>query len=174
MSDQHDLLGTAKAFQNAANRHAIDEVMAMFADDAEFELVGLTRLAGKKEIRSIFEYDEGVNGRIELINCTLQGDMVTCQLVESNDRLRIAGFDRMHYPSCVLSFADGLIRAWRATPDPESTRSFNQFWGAVQAWIAEHHAADYACMVTPQGHFIRDRENGVRVVQLAREYRSSV
>jgi len=62
MMVQSDLLGVVKAFQDAANRHAIDEVMAMLTDDAEFELKGMTRLFSKREIRSIFEYDAGVIG----------------------------------------------------------------------------------------------------------------
>ena len=174
MSVQHDLLKLVEAFQNAANRHAIDEVMAMFADDAEFELEGLARLVGKKDIRSIFEYDEGVKGEIQLINCTTKTDTVSCQLVERNDRLRAAGLDKMLYPVCVLSFTNKLIRSWRAVPDPESARAFAQFWGAVRLWIAKNHPDDYARMFTPEGLFIRGRDNGERAVQLAREYRSSL
>lgn len=174
MSVQHDLLSLVEAFEDAANRHAIDEIMAMFSDDAEFELVGLARLVGKKEIRAIFEYDAGVKGEIHLINCTARADTVTCQLVERNDRLRAAGLDKLLYPSCVLSFTNKLIRSWRAVPDPEPARAFDQFWGAVRLWIAENYPADYARIFTPEGRFIRNRDNGERAVQLAREYRSSV
>lgn len=174
MSVQHDLLSLVEAFEDAANRHAIDEIMAMFSDDAELELVGLARLVGKKEIRPMFEYDAGVKGEIHLINCTASADTVSCQLVERNDRLRVAGLDKLLYPSCVLSFTNKLIRSWRAVPDPEPARAFDQFWGAVRLWIAENYPADYARIFTPEGRFIRNRDNGERAVQLAREYRSSV
>jgi len=173
MPAQHDLLSVVAAFQDAANRHAIDEVMAMFADDAAFELEGLTRLVGKKEIRSIFEYDAGVKGEIQLINCTATADTVSCQLLETNDRLRVAGLDKLLYPSCVLSFEKDLIRSWRAVPDPGPARAFDQFWSAVRLWIAEHHPTDYARMFTREGRFMRSRENGERVVHLARQYRST-
>ena len=168
MPVQHDRLSVVEAFQDAANRHAIDEIMAMFADDAEFELEGLARLVGKKEIRTIFEYDAGVKGEIQLINCTAKTDTVSCQLVERNDRLRAAGLDRLLYPSCVLSFTNKLIRSWRAVPDPEPARAFDQFWGAVRLWISEHYPADYARIFTREGRFIRNRDNGERAVQLAR------
>lgn len=174
MPVQADLLSVVAALQDAANRHAIDEVMAMFADDAEFELEGLTRLVGKKEIRSIFEYDAGVNGEIRLINCTATSDAVSCQLVETNDRLRLAGLDKLLYPSCVLAFEKGLIRSWRAIPDPGPARAFDKFCGAVRLWIAEHYPIEYARMFTREGGFMRNRENGERVVQLARQYRSTV
>jgi hypothetical protein len=173
MTVQGDLVGVVKTFQDAANRHAVDEVMAMFTEDAEVELKGTTRLLGKSEIRSIFEYDAGVNGNIQLINCTESVDAVSCQLVETNERLRLAGLSSLLYPSCVLSFEKKLIRSWRVTPDPESIQTFNQFWGPVGLWIAKYYPSDYARMFTREGRFIRNRDNGERAVQLAREYRST-
>ncbi len=173
MSDEQELLSVVESLQGAAGRHAVNEIMAMFTDDAEFELVGLTRLVGKKEIRSIFEYDEGVDGVIRFVNRTVQGDTINCQLVEHNDRLRLAGIDEMVYPSCVLTFKNKRIRSWRATPDPVNGRAFNEFWGPVRQWIADHHPADYARMFTSEGGFIRSRDNGKRAVELGKEYRKS-
>jgi hypothetical protein len=172
MTVEYDLLTIVEAFEDAANRHAIDEIMSMFSDDAEFELMGLARLVGKMEIRAIFEYDAGVKGEIHFINCITKKGTVNCQLVEHNDRLRAAGLDKLLYPSCVLSFTNRLIRSWQAVLDPEPVRTFDQFWGAVRLWIAEHHPADYARIFTPEGSFIRNRDNGERAVQLAKEYRS--
>jgi hypothetical protein len=174
MNTRNDLLSAVKALQDAANRHATDEVMAIFADDAEFELEGLVRLVGKKEIRSIFEYDAGVNSKIELINCNVTADTVNCQLVETNDRLRLAGVDRLVYHSCVLSFKNSLIRSWRAAPDPEAVRAVGQFWNAAGQWIARHFPTDYSRLFTREGRFVRSRENGERAVQLAKEYLSTV
>lgn len=174
MPVQPDLLSVVAAFQDAFNRHAIDEVMAMFADGAEFELEGLTRLVGKKDIRSIFEYDAGVNGNIQFIKCSATADTVSCQLLETNDRLRLAGLDNLLYPSCVLSFENKLIRSWRAVPDPGPARAFDEACGAVRLWIAKQYPTEYERMFTREGRFIRNRDNGERVVQLARQYRSTV
>lgn len=171
---QNDLLDVVKVFQDAANRHAIDEVMEMFADDAELELEGLTRLVGKKEIRSIFEYDAAVNSKIELINCAATADKVSCQLVEANDRLRLAGLGSILYPSCVLCFEERLIRSWRAVPDPDAIRAVDQFWGSVRQWINEHYPTDYARMFTCEGGFIRSGQNAQRAIMLAKQYLSAV
>jgi len=171
---QPDLLSIVAALQDAANRHTIDEVMKMFADDAEFELVGATGLVGRNKIRSIFEYDAGVDGIIEFINSTATGNTVTCQLVETNERLRLAGLDSLLYPTCELSFENGLIRSWRAAPDPEPTQVVMEFWGAVGKWIKEHHPGEYGKMFSGEGRFIRNRENGELAVQLGRQYRSTV
>lgn len=145
----------------------------MLTDDVVFELVGVARLVGRQEVRSVSEYDAGVHGEIRFTNCTATGDEVTCQLVERNDRLREAGLDTMLYPSCVLSFTDQRIRAWRAVPDPEAARTFERFWVEVRRWIADNCPAEYARIFSSDGRFIRNRHNGERVVQLAKEYRSA-
>jgi limonene-1,2-epoxide hydrolase len=173
MSGRDDLLTLVSALEDAANRHAIDEVMAMLTDDVAFELEGMARLVGKQEVRSVFEYDAGIHGEIHLINCTAEGNGVSCQLVESNDRLREAGLDTLLYPSCLLSFTNQRIRAWRAVPDPEAARTFERFWVEVRLWIADNCPADYARIFSSDGRFIRNRSNGERVVQLARQYRSA-
>jgi hypothetical protein len=40
-----DLLSIVASLQDAANRHAVDEVMAMFADDAGILLAGFTKIS---------------------------------------------------------------------------------------------------------------------------------
>ncbi len=174
MANQQDLLMAVTCLENAAKRHDVDEIMALFTDDAEFDLVGLTRLVGKAEIRTIFDYDAGVSGEIKLINCEAKEDTISCQMVEHNDRIAVAGLDQLLYPSCVLSFRNKLIRSWRAVPDEEGGQAFDRFWEPVRLWIAEHYPADYAQLYTHEGRFIRNRNNGERAVQLAREYRSTV
>jgi hypothetical protein len=42
---QPDLLSIVASLQDAANRHAVDEVMAMFADDAGILLAGFTKIS---------------------------------------------------------------------------------------------------------------------------------
>ena len=178
MTTRNDLVGVVRDLERAANRHAVDEVLGMLADDVEFELEGLGSLVGKEEMRRVFEYDAGVHGELHLVNCTARGQVVECRLVERNDRLREAGLDEMHYPSCVFAFTTAesttaRIRSWRAVPDPDEMRSFERFWGRVRRWIAENHPADSARIFTSDGRFIRTRSNGERAVQLAREYRST-
>jgi limonene-1,2-epoxide hydrolase len=174
MTFENDLMRFAAAFEEAFNRHAIDEVMAMFADDAVMEIEGVTRLTGKSEIRSMLEYDAGVNTHLQLVNRSATADMVTCQIVETNDRISVAGLDVLLYTLCEVSFENMLIRIWRTVPEPRSTHAFSQFWGAVRPWIATHYPTDYSQLFTHDGQFVRNRANGERIVQLARHYRSAV
>jgi len=173
MNTQKDLVSLVKAFQDVANRHAVERVMAMFADDAEFEMVGLFTLVGKQQIRAIFEYDAGVNTELQFINCTSEGNTVTCQLVECNDRLEATGISKLHHTSCVLTFKDRLIKKFTATLPAESTQTIGEMWQAFLPWIAKNYPADYSRMFTPEGRFIYNRENGERVVPLLKEWRAS-
>jgi len=173
MNTKQDLLGLVQAFQDVANRHAVDTVMGMFADDAEFEIVGLYTVVGKQQIRAIFEYDAGVNTELQFINCTSEGDTVTCQLVERNDRLKVIGISKLQYTSCVLTFKDRLIRKFTVTPPAESARSIGEIWQAFLPWLGRNYPADYSKMFTPAGRFIYNRENGERVVPLLKEWRAS-
>ncbi len=167
--DSEALIRCVDAFQEAANRHAIDTVLAMFAEEAEFEIVGLTKLTGKPQIRAIFEYDAGVNGDLQFINRTATGDTVTCQLVERNDRLAAIGIDPLFYPSCVFVFKAGRIQRFTAIPDADGIGKSRAAWKAFLPWVAEHYPVDHAGLFTPEGRFIQNRENGERVVVLLME-----
>jgi limonene-1,2-epoxide hydrolase len=65
MDDPKALLNLVGAFFEAANQHAVEKIMALFNDNAEFELVGLYRVEGKEEIRNVFEYDAGVHTKLD-------------------------------------------------------------------------------------------------------------
>ena len=54
MNDSKGLLNLVGAFLEATNHHAVEKIMALFNDNAEFELVGLYRVEGKEQIRNVF------------------------------------------------------------------------------------------------------------------------
>lgn len=173
MSGQRDLVTLVKAFQEVANRHAIDAVIGMFADDAEFEIAGQVTVVGKEQIRAIFEYDAGGNTELQFFNFRSEGNTVTCQVVERNDRLKAAGFDKLLYPSCSIVFRDELIQKFTNSPEAESARSLGEVMRKFLPWIQKNYPLDYSKIFTPEGRFIRNRENGERVVSLMKEWRAS-
>ncbi len=173
MTGENDLINSVKAFERSANRHDVDAVMAKFAEDAEFEIVGQVTVKGKKEIRQIFEYDVGVNTELQFFDFKSEEDTVTCQVVERNDRLKAAGFDKVLYPSCFIVFRDQLIQKFSISPDAESARSFGEVVRSFLPWVQKNYPNDYSRLFTPEGRFIRNRENGERVVFLMKEWRTS-
>lgn len=137
MNSQQDLVSLVQTFQDVANRHAVDTVMSMFSDDAEFEIVGQVTLVGKQQIRDIFEYDAGGNTKLQFINCTSEGDTVTCQIMERNDWLEAMGISKLHYTSGVLTFKDGLIQKFTATLPAESARTIGEIWQTFLPWLGK-------------------------------------
>jgi hypothetical protein len=174
MTDHANLLKITALFEDAFNRHAIDEVMSMFVEDAVMEIEGVTRLDGKDAIRMMLEYDDGVNSHLQLVNRRVIANTVTCQIIETNDRISVAGLDVLLYSLCELSCKSGLIHTWCSIPEAHSTQVFAQYWDIVKSWISANHPADYPQLFAQDDQFIRNRENGRRMVQLAKRYNSAV
>jgi hypothetical protein len=49
MNDRDNLINLVESFQNAVNQHEVDKAMSMFAEDAEFEIVGVSKYSGKQQ-----------------------------------------------------------------------------------------------------------------------------
>lgn len=173
MSEGQNLMNLVKAFCDAANHHAVAEVIAMFSDEAEFELAGLYRIVGKKQIRTVFEYDAGVHTKLEFSGFQIEGNTVKCRLVERNDRLEAIGFSELDYPSCLLTFKEGRIQKFSAKPDEVSIKKIADAWQGFLPWLTQKYPTDRAKMFTCEGRFIYNLENGERVVPLLREWRLS-
>lgn len=172
MNEPINLIHLVESFQEVVNRHDVDEILKRFAEDGEFEIVGQSKLIGKQEIRNIFDYDVGVNTKLEFINCRSEGDKVHCQILEQNDRLDAIGIRELKYDSCVFVFTDGLIQSFTAVIQSESMHHIMQTWQKFLPWIRKNYPDEYSRMFTSEGRFIYNRENGRDVVPLLREWRS--
>jgi len=173
MNTKQELLEKVQEFQDAAKSHDLDKLMEKFAENARFHIDGQNPLIGKNQIRSIFEYDAGVNGELEFINCTSEGDTVSCQILERNDRLKASGIKELIYPSCRFMFRDGLIKEFKAVREPEMAQAQAKMWPEFRQWVSENYPKDYLKLFDTEGKFIRNFENGKRSVQLLKEWRAS-
>jgi ketosteroid isomerase-like protein len=61
-----NLIDLVESFQERVNQHNIEKIMAMFTEDATFEIVGFSKFAGKQRVKNIFEYDIGVNTNLAI------------------------------------------------------------------------------------------------------------
>jgi hypothetical protein len=146
-----NLVNLVESFQEVVNCHNVDEILAMFREDAEFEIVGQSKLRGKQEIRNIFDYDVGVNTELKFINCKSEGDSVHCRILERNDRLDAIDISELAYASCTFVFKDGLIQRFTATIPDESMRYIMEKWQNFIPWITENYPDEYSRMFTPDG-----------------------
>jgi limonene-1,2-epoxide hydrolase len=166
----NNLIDLVKTFQEMVNQHDVEKIMSMFSDDATFEIVGLSKFEGKKNVKIIFEYDIGVNTNLQFINCKSEGDTVHCQLLERNDRLDAIGIDELEFSSCNITFKDGLIQSFAAEIPPYFVEYNSKILKRFIPWLSENHPNDYARMFSSEGRFIYNRENGRDVVPLLRKW----
>jgi hypothetical protein len=171
MSEAKELLNLVGAFLEATNQHAVEKIMALFNDNAEFELVGFYRVVGKEQIRNVFEYDAGVHTKLDFSDLQIEGDTVKGWLIEKNDRLEAIGFNKLDYPFCALTFCEGRIQKFSAKADEGSIKKVMEAWEVFLPWITKNYPIDRARLFTSEGRFIYNRENGERVVKLLKEWK---
>ena len=171
MDDPKGLLILVGAFLKAANQHAVEKIMALFNDNAEFELVGLYRVEGKEEIQNVFEYDAGVHTKLDFSFLQIDGDTVKGWMIEKNDRLEAIGFKKLDYPICTLEFRGGRIQRFLAKADESSVRKIMEALQGFLPWITQYYPTDRKKLFTTEGRFIYNRENGERAVKLLKEWK---
>jgi limonene-1,2-epoxide hydrolase len=171
MRNNLNLINIVELFQEAVNSHDVDKVLTLFTDDALFEIAGLSKFLGKQQVKTIFEYDIGVNTELKFINCKVHGNTVSGQLLERNDRLDAIGFGELKYSSCTFIFRDNQIQSFTAEIPAEFVQYNNQVWQRFLPWLTENHPDEQSKMFTPAGRFNYNRENGANVVRLLREWR---
>jgi limonene-1,2-epoxide hydrolase len=171
MSDDNDLIDLVEAFQEALNQHDVDKVMSMFAENAEFEIVGVSKYSGKQQIRNVFEYDVGVNTELKFINCKTEGNTVRCQALERNDRLAAIGIDELKYTSSNFVFSDRRIQSFISEIPPGVVQHNREVWQKFIPWLSKNYPDEHSKMFTSEGRFIYNHANGRGVVALLKKWR---
>jgi len=93
------------------------------------------------------------------------------QILERNDRLNAIGINELKYSSCTFVFADNLIQNFSAEIPPESVQYNSDVWQKFLPWFSENYPNEYSKMLTSEGRFIYNRENGAGVVPLLKKWR---
>ena len=169
-----DLIRLVQAYQEAANQHDLDAIMAMWTDDAVFELVGMGKLVGPEQIRAIHDYDAGLHTELNFHNCSADGNTVTCEATERNDWQRAAQIPEYHYSSAVFTFKDSKIQSVVATMAPESAQILGPTMQAFNQWAMANRPDEVAKVVDENGNFIYRRESASIVVGMLKEWRAAV
>jgi hypothetical protein len=174
MNNQGDVLSLMQRLQNLPDRFRVDDLLDLFNDDAQYQIMGHSTFVGKDKIRQAFEYDAAANTELRFINLLPHRDGLTCQLIARNDRLRAMGIDDVFYTSCTISLREGQIQKFVATVEEEASQRIKQRVQAFVAWLAREHPAEFSMLCTPGGDLIINAENGRRGVPLMIEWWASV
>jgi hypothetical protein len=166
---QGDLVSLVQALEDAMSRGDLDTAMAMYAEDAEFEFVGMSSLVGQEQIRGYKAYIAALNTDLQYSDCTAEGNTVTCKLTKNDDMLRKVAAGPVSH-SMAFTFEGGLIQKQAVTTPPASAQVLGQTSGAFLGWVKENHPEVMAQLFTPEGQFVYSGENGALVASLIPEW----
>ena len=76
------------AFQDAINRGAIDEAVALFHDAPAGLVIPVPFSLRLTDVRDLTEFEVGLGLKLELTGCQLEGDAVNCQMLLNNDCIK--------------------------------------------------------------------------------------
>lgn len=167
-----DLIALVKLYEQAANRHNLDAIDALFAADAEYELEGQDVLRGVAQLKALHAYDAGINTQLEIQDCESGENTVTCRITERNDWLSAAGLAPILYPRAEFTFAGDRIRRLKVGMDEERIQEIGDVLHDFMPWLFDAYPAASERIFTPAGDFVYSRDNGELVVRLLREWRA--
>ncbi len=168
-----DPLELVEEYATKANAHDIEGVMAMFAAEAQFELVGQGTLPDLQAVRALHEYDKGIRTTLIMENCAANGLTVTCEIFETNDWLDAAGLDGVHYPSAIFTFDEaGRIQRITSTLAPEDGAALGAVMAEFMPWLMSERALESSPLFGPGGQFLYSEANGQLVVELLNEWQA--
>ncbi len=167
--DSGDLV---KRYASIYNTHDVDKMVALYADDAVFELTGQLSLSGKSQLRKITEYDVAMNIHMTISDINSKGDTVFCHVKETNDWIKEAGIDNAHYKAMFVYNA-GLIKLIRAEATPEPQQAFEDVSSPLLKWARENEE-DLLSEMMPEGKFVYNAENARKSLKLLRLWRESL
>lgn len=166
-----DLAGLVTLFEQAANRHNLEALAALFTEDAEYELLGQDVLRGAAQLRALHAYDAGLNTVLEIADCSVDGDTVTCRMVEHNEWLAAAGLGPIVYHRATFTFAGDRIAKLTVAMDEEKVEEIGEVLHEFTPWLMDTYPREASRLFTEGGDFVYSRENGELVVRLLREWR---
>ena len=174
MNNQGDVLSLMQRLQTLTDRYKVSDLLDLFNDDAQYQIMDHSTLIGKETIRQAFEYDAGANTELRFINLLPHRDGLTCQLIARNDRLEAMGIDEVFYTSCTISLREGRIQKFVATVEEKASRRIKQRVQAFVAWLTREHPAEFSRLCTPEGDLIYNAANGRECVPLIKEWWSGI
>ena len=166
-------IALVNTYAERANAHDIRAIMEMFAEDAQFELLGQAMLSGPAAIQALQEYDKGLNSTTAFYGCTADGLSATCRASERNDWLEAAGLGEISYTSVVFTFTEaGRIQRIVATASPEDGAAIGRVLAVFTPWLLAERPQRSAPLFNVDGQFVYSEANGVLVVKLLREWQA--
>lgn len=143
----HDLdhVTLLRAYEAAANRHDIEDCVALFAGDGVIEDHGRTA-RGTDRIREAHEYERACAGQMAIIESVSDGNEVRCHIVYRNEIDRLLDLDGVR-KSARFVFQDGSIDSVILDgADDASNDRHQRAFTPFRTWARMYHPEAYGRM----------------------------
>lgn len=108
------------------NAGDVDSVMALYDDDAIFEMAGNFVRHGKSELREMESFDASVHDYLVPMEMKEINGEVHCQVKQTNDFLKASNIPSLSYAGCIFAIDDGEIERITAVMGTRSARALAQ------------------------------------------------
>lgn len=147
----------------------VRRVVALFADDAVFELRGLgVACRGREGIKSLAEYGNEVGSRLRIVEAKQAGDTVSAGLVETNSWYQLLGVQELSLMARFVVQHQRIVRV-----DVEPTGAGRLVLKARLAefllWLRREHPSDLE-RVLPGGNLAFGRDNARTLLLRLRQW----
>lgn len=163
-------LNVLQSFLDDHNAGRIEEVMENLDPEVEFEVRGLWKKVGEREIRDLMAWNAAINCRLMVRDCELGEHSVTCKMSESSDWLRELGIEEIDYTGCRFDFEGGRLKRIRTVLSEESIGRMNEALAPVIEWALEERPRLIDSLIE-DGEFIYNEENARRWMQLIGDWK---
>jgi hypothetical protein len=136
-----ELLALVQAFEEAYNRHDVDETAGWF--DVDGCIAWGDRGQCGYWLTELLRYDAALHRQIELSDCRVEQGSVICNAVQRDDCLAAGGLGATHYTPVLFHFADGSIDLVQGTKTPEDAQRDLLFLYALAGWAHRNRPAEW-------------------------------
>jgi hypothetical protein len=164
-----DLLSLVRAYEEVFNRHDLEAVVALFADDAVLQSAWIIGIY-KADIKIQHDFVFGLNQTIQNSECNVVKDTVTCKALVRDDCIKAAGIDGYHYTSVEYVFEDMKIYRVTGTESSDDGQTMTGFYDGMFGWSGAHRPEENSKLSDSNGSPIVNRETGKIYVKLCQEY----
>jgi len=151
------------------NSHDVQKSLSYYSDDITFELVGTWIKSGRKEIKSLEEWDSAVSSNLKLSLFKTSGDTLFYTAKEKNDWFTAIGIGKINYDSVLFILKNGKINKIIAIPSPEINVKIGKAMNSIMTWAAQTNIS--LSDLIPNGKFIYSKESAKKWLVLLKEWR---
>ncbi|MFH0882901.1 MAG: hypothetical protein V2A56_07935 [bacterium] len=134
-------VNTVDHFIQAHNAGDVDGQLALCTGEVVYTQEGVWERNGVEELRPLFLWDAELNSMLSVQDCTGDGDLVRCLVVETNDWLTLSGEDSVTCVACFQVTKSKIKGIHRVLTGPSAMKMQDRM-DEILRWARENFPTD--------------------------------